>query len=95
MSGAAYGIRRTSCPTSLGRFMARVDKTDGCWEWTAGKSKGYGIFYPHRRANKAHRWLYELAKGPIPPGLTLDHLCRNAAMVFGDFLAILDAEAQR
>lgn len=25
----------------------------------------------------AHRWAYEQAKGPVPEGLVLDHLCRN------------------
>lgn len=25
----------------------------------------------------AHRYAYELAKGPIPRGMTIDHLCRH------------------
>lgn len=29
------------------------------------------------RMYHSHRVAYELAKGPIPPGLQLDHLCRN------------------
>ncbi len=29
----------------------------------------------------AHRYIYESVVGPIPPGLQLDHLCRNRACV--------------
>jgi hypothetical protein len=60
---------------------------DGCWLWTSGVStKGYGQF--HIRAGKgsyknvlAHRFSYELAQGPIPEGLELDHLCRQRSCV--------------
>lgn len=69
------------------RFWAKVDK-DGpvpehrpnlgpCWLWTAATLWGYGIFTiaKHQPA-KAHRVAYELEIGPVPDGLTLDHLCR-------------------
>jgi hypothetical protein len=26
------------------RFWEKVDKTDSCWNWIAGKGKGYGYF---------------------------------------------------
>ena len=50
----------------------------GCWLWVAGTSSGYGRFYlnPRRRATRAHRVAYEALIGPIPDGLTIDHLCR-------------------
>lgn len=32
-----------------------------------------------RRAVLAHRLAYEILVGPVPAGLTLDHLCRNRA----------------
>jgi len=46
---------------------------------------GYGRFTvsgnePVVRVN-AHRFAYELLVGPIPKGLTLDHLCRNRGCV--------------
>lgn len=34
-----------------------------------------------RRDAYAHRLAYEAAYGPIPDGLTIDHLCRNKACV--------------
>jgi HNH endonuclease/C2H2 type zinc finger protein len=63
------------------RFWAMVDKRgpDECWEWTGSANKyGYGRFsYPGGRYAKPHRFSYELHVGPIPAGLTIDHLCRN------------------
>jgi hypothetical protein len=66
------------------RFLSKVERTEsGCWLWTGGISKdGYGKFpvlvtpgKPFRWV-RAHRWSYEHFIGPIPPKLTLDHLCR-------------------
>lgn len=70
-------------PDPVGRFWKRVEKTDTCWIWTAGKTKqGYGAFSP-TKGNKqlVHRWAYETFIGPIPDGLVIDHLCRNRACV--------------
>lgn len=51
---------------------------DECWEWLASRDrKGYGKL-GHALA---HRCSYELFVGPIPEGLTLDHLCRNHGCV--------------
>ncbi len=66
------------------RFWAKVDKRgpEGCWLWLGRKeSKGYGQFECKGIFNVAHRFAYELLLGPIPEGLTLDHLCRNRACV--------------
>jgi hypothetical protein len=64
------------------RFWAKVAKSDGCWLWTAGKDgKGYGAAYVNLRQVRAHRLAYELVVGPIPGGMTIDHLCRNRACV--------------
>lgn len=66
------------------RFWPKVDKNGDCWEWLARKSPdGYGIFTldGHGKKVRAHRFAYELLVGPIPEGLTLDHLCRNRACV--------------
>lgn len=66
----------------LERFIA-FEPMSGCWLWTGTSSrKGYGGF--DRRG--AHRVAYETLRGPIPVGLTLDHLCRTPACVNPDHL---------
>lgn len=66
------------------RFWAKVDKTSGCWNWSAPLNHyGYGIFYVDSDVGQkpAHRVAYELLVEPIPEGMTLDHLCRNRSCV--------------
>jgi len=65
------------------RFWAKVTKGPDCWEWTAGRQgQGYGAFHPTKQTSVlAHRYAYELAYGPIPEGMVIDHLCRNRACV--------------
>jgi hypothetical protein len=56
---------------------------EGCWDWQGeiSSTNGYGIAYYKGRGYRAHRAVYEVARGPIPDGLQLDHLCRNRACV--------------
>ena len=68
------------------RFWSKVERPNGsdCWNWIGGSTRdGYGQFHPFRLRGKvqAHRYAYEFMVGPIPEGLTLDHLCRNRACV--------------
>lgn len=71
------------------RFWSKVQVLDnGCWQWTAATSDGYGIFslsreqsYQPNRLVKAHRYAYEYCIGPIPEGLEPDHTCRNPGCV--------------
>lgn len=56
------------------------DPATGCVNWTGGKSlKGYGRIRVGAKHQAAHRVAWELERGPIPPGLVIDHLCRNPA----------------
>lgn len=64
------------------RFWAKVRKTPECWWWTGSVGGGgYGRFYRGGGKEAAHRWAYRHEVGPIPEGLTLDHLCRNRPCV--------------
>jgi hypothetical protein len=56
------------------------DPTTGCVNWTGStQHNGYGRIGAGKKGKHvpAHRVAYELAKGPVPPGLQIDHLCRN------------------
>lgn len=58
-------------------FWSRVDMGAGCWIWRGGRSPtGYGHFSTESYKGLAHRYAYMSVYGPIPEGLTLDHLCR-------------------
>lgn len=72
------------------RFWAKVDAGD-CWQWTANRDhEGYGRFYPTRdKVQRAHRFAWEALVGPITPGLTIDHLCRNHACVNPDHMEVV------
>lgn len=92
-------LRKPARGTEDERFEKRVNRADanGCWIWTGAKTThGYGTFSPShekymgrlpgRHAVYAHRYSYERAKGPIPEGLVIDHLCRNPSCVNPDHL---------
>lgn len=79
-----YGTttERRRYPPLQERFWAKVDKTGECWNWTAGKNRnGYGVILIDGRSKRAHRISYELAHGPIPTGMQVDHLCHNRSCV--------------
>lgn len=68
------------------RAYAEHDPITGCWNWTASLTwKGYPRLRIFRggkwRDGRAHRVAFEHAKGPIPAGLQIDHLCRNRRCV--------------
>jgi hypothetical protein len=65
------------------RFWEKVDQSAGlfgCWPWRGNRgSTGHGQMRDAEgRIVKAHRIAYELLVGPIPDGLSIDHLCHNA-----------------
>ena len=69
------------------RFWSKVDKSGDCWLWTAAtNSRGYGVTWSDGALGLAHRRSYTDAKGPIPDGMELDHLCRTPVCVNPDHL---------
>lgn len=74
------------------RFWEKVDAAD-CWEYRGAiKDNGYGNFCPHRsRTMLAHRFAWETLVGPIPEGMTLDHMCLNRRCVNPDHLRVMSA----
>jgi hypothetical protein len=70
------------------RFWSKVQRREsGCWEWTGAVTNQYGncwnYVFPRggARRTQAHRLSYILAKGEIPEGLQIDHLCKNKICV--------------
>ena len=62
---------------TLDRFMERVLKRHGCWNWIGSLSGyGYATFRMGGKIRRAHRVSYEHFTGPIPEGYHVDHRCR-------------------
>jgi hypothetical protein len=69
------------------KFFIDVEKADvGCWLWNGTIHHGYGVLNINGKFQQAHRISYEIAKGAIPEGLQLDHLCRIRNCVNPDHL---------
>lgn len=85
-----YGRSDMDEPTSA-RFFAKVNKhgpvpahrpdLGPCWVIDSKPSAPYGYFWFEKKNHLAHRFIYEQMVGPIPEGLTIDHLCRNTKCV--------------
>lgn len=72
------------------RQVLQLGKADECWPWQRGRTgAGYGAYKLEGRQELAHRLSYEIAKGPIPAGLVIDHLCRNRACQNPDHMEVV------
>jgi hypothetical protein len=76
-------VPESAIPVLAERTLRRVEVSgEGCWLWPGYVSrKGYGMLRMtmsdgERRWFQVHRVAYTACVGPIPEGLTLDHLCR-------------------
>lgn len=73
-------VRPATVPAE--RFWVKVEKTEGCWNWTGASTAGtYGTFWDGERDVKAHRFSWILTNGPVPDGMHLDHTCYNTLCV--------------
>src|SRR5687768_11109897 len=75
------GSHSAACSAEC-RFWAKVQKTKGCWLWTARRNKlGHGMFAPDGRMVLAHRFAWLSAHGAIPAGMLVCHHCDVPACV--------------
>ena len=66
----------------MDKFLDKTMYTGDCIVWIAGlTTNGYGKFKYNNRTYRAHRFAWEIAYGPIPQDLVIDHLCRNIVCV--------------
>jgi endogenous inhibitor of DNA gyrase (YacG/DUF329 family) len=75
---------------ALDRF---IIKKDGCWEWSGYKVRkhkklDYGRIDFRGRVIAAHRFSYEIYKGPIPRGQIIMHTCDNPPCTNPDHLIL-------
>lgn len=79
------GASRTRKPKDMwDRISSRIIYASGCWRWSGGHNrKGYAVAGISSRPgwHFAHRAIYEILIGPIAPGMTVDHLCRERGCV--------------
>lgn len=69
------------------RFWTKVDKTDTCWTWTAGRANGYGLFCVNGKSQAAHR-VSVILDGRDPTNSVVMHTCDNPSCVRPDHLVI-------
>ena len=69
----------------INRFWAKVERSAGCWNWTASTNVGgYGqlrVGGQNGQPRVSNRIAYELMVGTIPDGLLVLHKCDNPRCV--------------
>ena len=70
----------------------KVRERGGCWEWLGSTDRGYGKTGDTVGERRAHRAVWTELMGPIPDGMTLDHLCHNRACVNPEHMEVVTHE---
>jgi hypothetical protein len=66
---------------------AMPEPNSGCWLWVGPINyAGYAVMEVNGRQVRGARFAFEMFKGKIPDGLTIDHLCRVRCCVNPDHL---------
>lgn len=73
-------------PDPQSRLWSRTRRDGECIVWLGHTTNNYGSIVWNGKQSRVHRVAYEIAKGPIPEGLVIDHLCRNRLCVNPDHL---------
>lgn len=66
-----------------------VEPRPDCLIWPDAVDRGYGRMYVDGTAKRVHRIVWELRNGPIPDGLTIDHLCRIRYCINTDHMELV------
>jgi hypothetical protein len=86
-SKACYQVWRMEPVAARMERFSMPEPTTGCTLWLGDTKDGYGVLYESSKKRlRAHRVAYETARGSIPDGLELDHLCCNKLCVNPDHL---------
>ena len=74
-----HGTTGNPRPDLRARFMAKVSYGDnGCWPWTGSVNEdGYAVLLRDGRPRKAYIIAFDLFKGGMPAGLSVDHACHS------------------
>lgn len=82
----AGGVQRLDKSSA---FDAYTSPDGECIMWTGGTDRaGYGKF----RSQRAHRYAWERANGPIPDGMYIDHKCYRPGCVNPEHLRLATPE---
>src|SRR5659263_254865 len=90
-TGATWLRGHNTSPLGIGHEY-EIDEDTGCWVWqksTNGRGYGRARFAGQPKIAYAHRVYYERAHGPIPDGMTIDHLCHNRRCVNAAHMRLL------
>ena len=77
------------------RFWMKVetDRETGCWEWIAAlNNRGRAVYGIGGRTHLAYRLAWEHFCGPIPDGMTVDHLCASRVCVNPEHMELVSRE---
>jgi hypothetical protein len=70
--------------SELDRWVAKVDFSGECWEWTGARNpkSGYSSFWYRGNQVTGHQFI----NGRAPEGMEWDHLCMNRGCVYPEHL---------